>query len=39
MLVHPQSAALALKVKPVRDPRKTNRAGIPLGAQFREVAA
>jgi hypothetical protein len=39
MLVHPRSAALALEVKPVRDPRKVNRTGVPLDAKFREVAA
>ncbi len=45
MHLQPQSPApipewkLLLKWKPTRDPRKTNRAAMPLEARFREAAA
>jgi hypothetical protein len=39
MRVQPQSAAPPLELKPDRDPRMTNRAGMPLEAHFRETAA
>lgn len=39
MPVKLRSAALFLKLKPARGPRKTNRAGTPLETHFREAAA
>jgi hypothetical protein len=39
MFFRPQAAALRFDVKPAGDPGKTNRTGIPLGAQFRKATA